>query len=252
MTLYSARIDGPSLIVRGVASSVSLTLERDAEEPTITSATYTLRNQAGSVVVDGRSCSISGGTMTASLLAADTEDESFGSRWLETWNATIGGVAEDYHRDGALVLARLHPCIGQTDLTRRNSELAFLIGEGVTVQPKIDEGFADLTQDLYDIGFPFWRVRSPSSFRKALIAKVEHLVYEDAATLFQNDPDRYQARADRRAEEYKAALDSLVALMDRDEDNTIDTTTETGHPMVVHTRAPVGRRSYSRNGRGWY
>ena len=46
-TLYSARFNGPTLIERDKAQTITVAIERDGSDPTISSATVTLYDPGG-------------------------------------------------------------------------------------------------------------------------------------------------------------------------------------------------------------
>ena len=220
-TLYSARFNGPTLIERDKAQTVSVTIERSGAAPTISSATFTLYDPGGNTVIDGTVASISGGEISGSVGAADLDGKSYGLGWLVQVDAAIGGKVYRFLNDSAVCLARLYPPIAHTDLVNRHSDVANLLATGVTsLQQYIDDAFSDLTNRLYSDSVPFWRLRTPSAFRAAMFSRSFALIFRDYSTLL--DPgDRYAALADRYGIQYEEDVEKIRSKMDTGEDNTL-------------------------------
>jgi len=220
-TLYSARFSGPTLIERDKAQTVSVTIERDGSDATITAATFTLYDVGGNILIDGTAATISGGTLSGSVGASDLDGKAYGSGWLVQFDATIGGKVYRFLNDAAICLARLYPPIGHSDLVKRHSDVANLLAAGVSsLQQYIDDAWADLTGRLYSDSCPFWRLRTPSAMRAAMFSRSFQLIFRDYSTLL--DPgDRYAELADRYAEQYDEDVEKIRAKMDTGEDNTL-------------------------------
>lgn len=220
-TLYSARFNGPTLIERDKAQTITVDLERGGSDPTITSATFTLYDSGGSKVIDGTVATISGGEISGSIGETDLDGKSYGLGWLVQFDATIGGKVYRFLNDAALCLARLYPPVGHTDLVNRHSDVANLLATGVTsLQQYIDDAWADITNRLYSDSIPFFRLRTPSAFRAAMFSRSFTLIFRDYSTLL--DPgDRYAELADRYDAQFEEDIGKIRSKMDTGEDNTL-------------------------------
>tara|TARA_R110002073_G_scaffold110569_6_gene246873 strand:- start:9875 stop:10606 length:732 start_codon:yes stop_codon:yes gene_type:complete len=222
-TLYSARFNGPTLIERDKAQTITVDLERGGSDPTISSATFTLYDSGGSKVIDGTVATISGGEISGSIGETDLDGKSYGLGWLVQFDATIGGKVYRFLNDAALCLARLYPPVGHTDLVNRHSDVANLLATGVTsLQQYIDDAWADITNRLYSDSIPFFRLRTPSAFRAAMFSRSFTLIFRDYSTLL--DPgDRYAELADRYDAQFEEDIGKIRSKMDTGEDNTLTT-----------------------------
>jgi hypothetical protein len=220
-TLYSARFSGPTLIERDKAQTVTVSIERDGSDPTISSATFTLYDPGGNKVIDGTVATISGGDISGAIGGTDLDGKSYGLGWLVQFDATIGGNVYRFLNDAALCLARLYPPVGHTDLVNRHSDVANLLAAGVTsLQQYIDDAWADITGRLYSDSVPFFRLRTPSAFRAAMFSRSFTLIFRDYSTLL--DPgDRYAELADRYDAQFEEDISKIRSKMDTGEDNTL-------------------------------
>jgi hypothetical protein len=220
-TLYSARFLGPTLIERDKAQTITVALERDGSDPTISSATFTLYDPGGTKVIDGTAATISGGDISGAIGGTDLDGKSYGLGWLVQFDATIGGNVYRFLNDAALCLARLYPPVGHTDLVNRHSDVANLLATGVTsLQQYIDDAWADITGRLYSDSVPFFRLRTPSAFRAAMFSRSFTLIFRDYSTLL--DPgDRYAELADRYDAQFEEDIGKIRSKMDTGEDNTL-------------------------------
>ena len=243
-TLYSARWTGPTLIERGKAQSIAVTIERNGAAPTIASGTLTLYRPNGTKIVDAVAGTISGGTFTSASIAAGTTDgETFGPRWLVEIDLVIGGKTYTFMNDAVLCLARLYPPVAQTDLVQRHSEAANLLGAAVTpLQQYIDQAWSDITNRLYTDGVPFWKWRTPSALRPCLFDRSLELLFWDYSTLLDAN-DRYANFAARYAELYERDYNRLRSTIDNDEDNTLREEIATGSSVIM-LQSGVRRSKY--------
>ena len=220
-TVYSARWKGPTLIEKGKAQTVSLTIEKAGAAPTISAATCTIYKPSGEKLKDAATATISSGTVSLDLVAGDTSSEVLGSAWLLRFDCTISSKVYTFHNDSALCLSRLYPPVGHTDLVGRHSDIANLLASGVSsLQGYIEDAWADICNRAYSESVPFWRLRTSSAFRAPMFSKCFSLIFRDYATLM-SAQDRYMQLADYYEHLYEKDYESLRSRLDNDEDNTI-------------------------------
>ncbi len=221
-TLWSARFAGPSMIERGKAQTVSVSIEKEGAAASVTAATFTLYNPQGVKVKDGVAATVAGGTVTGSIAGADTTEADLGRNWLVEFDVTIGGKVYTFYNDGVLCLSRLYPPIGQSDLISRHSDVVNLVATSkANLQDYIATAWADVTNRMYSDAVPFWKFRTPSALRGPLFARCFALIFRDYSTLFDSG-DRYAELADRYDEAYSREFDQMRSKIDVNEDNTID------------------------------
>ena len=222
-TVYSARFAGPSLIEQGKDSTVSVAIERDGAAATITAVSFSLYEPGGNALVDGSVGSVSGGTLTSPTISASaTSAKGLDRNWLVRFDATIGGVVEAFYNDAALVKAPLYPPIGQTDLIARHHDIAKLRPtDAASLQPQIDQAWADLISRLYQDGIPFWRLRTPSSLRLPLMWHALEIIFRDYGTLLDAE-NKYDALADKYEGMYELARGRIQSTIDSGEENILE------------------------------
>ena len=229
-TVYSARWSGPSIIERNKAQTIAVAIERDGQAPTIASATFTLYKPDGTALsgYDAAVATVSGGTITSpSITAASTVNESLNKDWMCRFDATISSLVYTFYNDAALVRARFYPPIGQTDLVARHHDVAVLRPASLgSLQDYIDQAWADILTRAYTDAVPFWRWRTPSAMRLALLYRTLGVIFRDYSTLL-SPGDRYTELADRYLGEdnasgaYEKAYAAMRQKIDVDEDNTL-------------------------------
>lgn len=230
---------GPALVVKGVATTVEVDVERDGAAPTISSATYTLVDAGGATVVATTAATVAGGNVSYEVSAAATSSLSLGPHWTETWAITISSKVYTVKRDVALAACLLHCPVADTDLEDERRDLArdeFKPGDVASWQRYIDAAWKDVLDRLVEDGLRYWRIRSPSRLRRVVIARALHKIMRDLATRM-DAGDKYAEDAEYWRDEYKSALGRLQVLLDADEDGVIDTE-DAEQPTVILT----GRR----------
>ena len=221
-TLWSARFTGPSMIERGKAQDLAVTIEEAGAAASVASATFTLYDPEGTKVKDAVAATVAGGTVTGSIAGADTTDKDLGRNWLVEFDVTIAGKVYTFYNDAVLCLSRLYPPIGQTDLIARHSDVVSLVATSkANLQDYITTAWADVTSRMYSDAVPFWKFRTPSALRGPLFARCFALIFRDYSTLFDSG-DRYAELADRYDESYEREFDQMRSKIDLNEDNTID------------------------------
>jgi hypothetical protein len=230
------------MIERNKAQDVSVTIEKDGSEASPTSATFTLYQADGTKVIDETAATISGGTVTGSVAAADTDGKTLGRAWLVKFDITIASKVYTVYNDAVLSLARLYPPIGQTDLVSRHSDVAALVSTSKgNLQDYITSAWAELIGRMYADSVPFWQIRTPSSLREYMFARCYALIFRDYATLL--DPgDRYMEHAERYEMQADKAYDQIQSRIDLGEDNILEADAKPVSPVIMLSSGP--RRRY--------
>ncbi len=241
-TVYQARISGPLLIERNKPNQPTIAIEKDGAVATLASGTLTLYRPDGTALVDAVAGTVATGTFTAaSILAATTADESLGDRWLAQFDIVIGGITETFYQDAALVVGRLYPPIGQTDLVARHSEVANLLKTGISsLQGMIEQAWSDVLNRMYSDGVAFWRWRTSSALRGVMFARCFELIFRDYSTLLDPD-DRYSELAEYYAGQYDHEYDSMRSRIDIQEDNTISADSKPASAVIMLSSGPRRR-----------
>ena len=241
-TIYQARIKGPFLLEQNKDNILTLAIEKDGAAVTLTSGTLTVYRPSGEALVDAVAGSVGGGTFTsATIAAATTASESLGDRWLVRFDIVISGSTETFYTDAALVVARLRPPIGQTDLVARHSGVANLLKTGITsLQGMIEQAWYDVLNRMYSDGVAFWRWRTASALRGVLFARCFELIFRDYSTLLDPD-DRYSELADYYAGQYEHEYEGMRSRIDVSEDNTISADSKPASAVIMLSSGPRRR-----------
>ena len=242
-TIYQARVPGPLLIEKNKPNQPTISIEKDGAVATLASGTFTLYRPDGTALVDAVAGTVATGTFTAaSILAATTADESLGDRWLAQFDIVIGGVTETFYQDGALVVGRLYPPIGQTDLVARHSEVANLLKTGITsLQGMIEQAWFDVLNRMYSDGVAFWRWRTTSALRGVMFARCFELIFRDYSTLLDPD-DRYSELAEYYAAQYELEYEGMRSRIDVEEDNTLTADSRPASAIIMLSSGPRANR----------
>ena len=220
--LYSAKWSGPSLIEKGSTQTIGVDIERDASAPTISAATFTLYNPAGTVIVDAATATISSGNVSYEIGATVLDDYDYGQKWLVQFDATIGGDVYSFYNDAAVCKVRIFPPIGHSDLTARHGDIGSLLPSGTTsTQSYIDSAWIEITNRMYGDAIPFWTLRTVSALRAPLLYRALAFVFRDFSTMI--DPgDKYFELADRYDKQFERSYSKLRGFFDGDQTNIID------------------------------
>lgn len=245
-TPYSVRWRGPVLIPAGRAWGVAVAVETAGVSPTISAATFTLYDQGGVARIDAASASVSGGTISYTIPADTCTSADHGQGWLVKVEATIGGVDLPFYNDAAICLAPLYPPVGTSDLLSRYSKLADLNDENddgtgaVDLQAYITDAWGELTQRMYQDGFPFWRVRSPAALRPWLLTQSLVYALDDLALLLAGE-NHYSSEARRLEASLEGMYAQIKTRLDPTEENTATVTNEGASAVLILSSGRRGR-----------
>lgn len=246
VTPYSVRWRGPVLLPVGRAWSVAVAVEAAGVSPTISAATVTLYDSGGVERIDAATATISGGTISYTIPADTLTSGDYGAGWLVKVEATIGGDVLPFYNDAAVCLAPLYPPVGTSDLLSRYSKLADLNDEAddgsgaADLQGYITDAWGELTQRMYQDGFPFWKIRSPAALRPWLLTQSLVYALDDLALILAAD-SHYSDEARRLEAMLEAQYAQIKARVDPTEENTATATNEGASAVLLLTNSRRAR-----------
>lgn len=247
--MIAARHSGPSWIVRGATTVVSMPVYDGAVTVAPSSATYTLRDASGVVIQTGAAVVSSGvavATIDASLVPASL---SLSYYWREVWSIVVGGVTIPVERSAWLVRTGL---VMVLDLLRLG-EYHVLVEEidrhrPGTGQAALERAWGMMTRELMGMG------RRPPQMLDGWQLLDWHARLT-LWTLFEGAGPKYRDYVADQWALATAARDSLRLNLDYDEDGQLSPTEE-AQPvvgMLIMGGAPGSRRSWAPGmlGTGW-
>lgn len=182
------RSDSVELVERGTDTVLRLRPARGGSAITPTSATLTLTDPGGAVVVDEDDATTPTGQAVYTVLGATTASLALGERWTVTWSVLLPGesTARTVRLEAALVRARLYPVVDDQDLFRRVSSLDPSKDAVITTiedySPYLDDAWGLVQRYLQAKGNRPWLVLSPEALREVHLLKTLQLVFEDLST----------------------------------------------------------------------
>lgn len=254
-TQLSIRATVVPCYVRGQANTAQIEVERSATDITLTSATYSLYDVGGTVVVDAASATVAAGTATYALttghLPASTTPAA---GWQERWSLVYGGQTYAYDREVVIGRRAMSCPISDTDIRGRFERLAGQATDRNTWQDKIDEAWVTTLSRL--IATNLWpnRILSPSALRPIVLAQVLVLIFEDLAS---QQPNRgnFLDLAKAYKDDLRNAWADVTAALDSDEDGVDDSGGLGRQPLstgvMLRTAPPVGFSPSSLSLRGF-
>lgn len=198
------------LVELGTAQTLTLRLERDAKPVTPSAATVSLFNTQGEAVVDAATATP--GSPSVYVLASSVlDDEDPGEGWSVKWSVTVDGEELAYTFPVILVLRRIVPRIGHSDLIRRYPHLDARDSYAVTRQPNwqsmIDDAWRTMQVELIQQGRRPWLISDYA-------ALMEPHILLTAARIHDTFGARGNAtmidQADRLRAQYYRAMDKAV------------------------------------------
>lgn len=143
------------MLERGKQATTTLMIYEDGAAVVPTSATFTLINEEGGLVIDGAGASVSGGGELSYIVLASQIPStlSFSDSYLIEWRATIAGVEYLFRRPCALARSRLYPVISDIDLFTFYADLNSIRPSSIaSYQPYITEAFIEIVERLRNQG----------------------------------------------------------------------------------------------------
>ena len=249
-TTPTARFALPYFLVRAETNTVTCPVFENGAEVTPSTGTITVKDDAGTAVVDAQTVTVSSGTATYSIPGSVIPSSTaLTDRWLVLWDLTIGGEARHYRNVAQIVLAPLSPVITRDDLIRRHCDLEhWSTPDQDNLQRYVDESWIEIESRLIEEGHRPGLILSPHAFRSCHMALALHFAMVDGWQSTDGG-GKYQDLADEYRTQYENCWQRISFTVDRDEDNAVDPG-EQGQPaasIVSLTEAPMYASPY----RGW-
>lgn len=205
----TASWNGPDELVRGVASSLTITTTRDGAALNISAATATLYKPDGSVASTG-SATVSSNTATFSVLGTVTSSEDPGEGWRVAWVLTLsGGIAWQAQNTVEVVLYSVACPVAPADLLRREEALTNIEAGSPTalLADAILEAWRTVRSSLRQKGRRPYLVLSSADVYEVVVCKALELAYRRVAVEAESVE---AAKAAEYREQYREAWAALT------------------------------------------
>lgn len=184
-TEYSARFPLPTMLVRGRANTITLTLERGGSGVTPTSGTVTVADSGGKKYVDG--AAITPGNPSTYAISAGTlpTTTSLDDSWTIRWSiAFSGGEVAEFATIAYVVRRDLHPVLTVSDVTRRAPPFSATnaVPSGESIQAYMDEAWERIQRWLISNGRRPELVLDPYALFDLHLAETLADLYHQAVT----------------------------------------------------------------------
>lgn len=157
---------GPDFLEKGIAQTVTITIEENGQIKVPSAGTYTLLDSTGAAVtgLDAVAVtSLTGGVVTYDIVAGALSSESFSDEYKSVWSLTIDGVAKPFDTEALIVRRKPRSPLDVTGLRKRMSELDgdYNLPDGKTSwQDYIDTAFGDTVARLMAAGVSVHEITS--------------------------------------------------------------------------------------------
>ena len=240
VTEHSARFPLPTMLVRGRANTLTLTIESAGSGITPASGTVTVRDSSGAAVVDGAAITAANPSTYAIIAATIPATTALDDSWLVEWAITFtGGEAAEFATVAYVVRRDLHPVITVSDLTQKDPTVAAanFIASGETLQAYMDEAFERIQRWLISRGRRPSLILDPFALWDLHIAETLVDLYRQAATAL-NSTGRLGDAYDLWRAEAERLRGSLSLRYDVDEDGIPNDERRSASPPLFLTSGP--------------
>lgn len=233
---------------RGRANTVTLLLidASDGKTAVVPSAgKYSLFDPNGVVVAGYNELAVSFPANLSTVTVTPPTSAQLGKGWLERWDMTIAGEQQVFERGVTVVLRVPSIPLQESDITEgRNRNLAELLAtaQRATLADYINAAWIDVCTDLINNRAYPYQLLEPGALYVPMLAKIEELVYRDAARGKKADDGHRKDYEDAQSR-YTSSFRGLTADWDKNDDGKADGS-EQGLPVV---RMGLAKR----NPRGW-
>jgi hypothetical protein len=223
---YSARFNGPHLIVKGLAGTMLCPIWKDGAAFPVTAGSVKVYRPSGTEFAGGTTAIVAG-AISWSYDATEFDDEDAAEGWVFEWTITISGDYKIVARnDAAVVFRELFPVITDIDLYRRHKDLdpsvaGSIAGTNSDYQDYIDEAWRTIQDKLIANGRRPWLAMSPTAFRQVHLYMTLELIFRDFATSM-GDGAKYHDLSIIYNDMAKDAWPALTYLEDTDNDGKLD------------------------------
>lgn len=218
----------PSIIVRGVATTVSLPLRNATDYNTVvvpTSGTFTLKDPAGTTTVSAAAVTITDGIPTYTVTTA--ADATLSRYWLETWSVVVAGATYSFSRTAVVALFIPRPVVTRDDLIKgRNLWMQKTLTPAL-IEDYLAAAWDDVMRDLMTADRDPWRNLTPSALYHPHMHRAEFLVYKDAGAA-------YESRTGQALKDYEESRQKLILVTDNDDDG-LPSSTEKEYVLAAGT-----------------
>jgi SpoVK/Ycf46/Vps4 family AAA+-type ATPase len=241
---YQVRFPLPSLLERGIDTTIEAPVYQSGALVAPTSGTITIYDEDNDAKVSAAAVTITDSVATYTVTAGTTSGLTLADGWRVEWTLTVSGKTIRSVNEASLVRQIVRPMLSDVDIYRRVPALdpnsASVITSETNYQGYIDEANTEVQLRLIAAGRRPWLIMSPASLRPVYLNLSLAIIFEDLAARLANVD--YMERADRYREAYAKAYADLNFTYDLDLDGIAETN-ESGNPARVgaHTIFLTGR-----------
>lgn len=241
---YQVRFPLPSLLERGIDTTIEAPVYQSGALVAPTSGTITIYDEDNDAKVSAAAVTITDSVATYTVTAGTTSGLTLADGWRVEWTLTVSGQTIRSVNEASLVRQIVRPMLSDVDIYRRVPALdpnsASVITSETNYQGYIDEANTEVQLRLIAAGRRPWLIMSPASLRPVYLNLSLAIIFEDLAARLANVD--YMERADRYREAYAKAYADLNFTYDLDLDGIAETN-ESGNPARVgaHTIFLTGR-----------
>ena len=183
-TIRAVQFSGPTLVEKGVDSTITAPVYLAGSLVAPTSATVTIYDASNNVIVSGGSASIVSSVATYTLSGSTTSSLTPEDGWRFDWTLTLStGEILQAVTDGAMVLRRIRPVVSDTDLLKYHPALTRIRPPTESsYQDYLDMAWREVESLLIGSGKRPWLIISPHSLRLLHLHRTLALIYRDFAT----------------------------------------------------------------------
>lgn len=228
----------PFVFEIGVSSVPSASVRADDNTvPTITAATFTLRD-GSDALVDAAAASSLGPPVTYSLAGSVTSGRVPSERALVTWSMTIGGLVYPMRRGAYIVRTAFVPTLTDDDLLSAHRDLEdYRHPDETSFERYRVLAQGRMERDLIKKGRRPWLIFDPAALFDAHMALTLYYVFNDARSSAGNGEAKEHAA--EYLTTYGAEMASVTFREDINETGTIDETTQRAAiPAVLLNAGP--------------
>lgn len=217
------RCESPELLERGVDSTLRLHPARGGTAVTPTSASVTVYDAAGTVIVSAQAATCADGQAAYTVPAATTASLALGDRWTVVWSVLMPGetVARTVRTPAALCRSLPHPVVSNQDLYRR---VRALDPDGpapmTSLQdfgPYLEDAWQTVQSKLLEVDRWPWRILAPHQLREPHLLLTLARIWADEATR----NNELQDQADSYRQQFELAWGGLEVLYDETESGQV-------------------------------
>jgi hypothetical protein len=231
---YTVRLPLPDELVKGRANIVRAPVYLSGQLQAPSSATVSILDAGGTVIVDAASASITGSVATYTTVSTVFDSSVYGEGWVVEWTITLSdGTVLLPRNTASLCRAGLWPVVADPDLYRReralNPALSGCITSATTYQDQIDEAWTELMLRVILRGNRPALVLEPSALRAAHLTLALARVFGSEGTRL---PAAFADRESKYIGEHEAAWNAIAWQYSTADDRIPDERRRPANPTV--------------------